>query len=73
MRSGMIALLANYGARVRIVYVETTWEEMLSRNRSRQRQVPEHILERLAEKLDVPSAAEAHCVEYVTSYSLRDG
>ena len=65
MRGSMIALLANYGARTRIVYVETTWTEMLSRNRSRQRPVPEAVIEHLAEKLEVPSATEAHGVEYV--------
>lgn len=66
LRGGMIALLANYGARTRIVYVESAWAEMLSRNRSRRRPVPEAVIERLAEKLEVPSATEAHRVEYIT-------
>ena len=66
-RSGLIALFANYGAATRIVYVEAaTWQEMFARNRQRDRRVPERVIERLAEKLEVPSPAEAHRVEYVT-------
>jgi putative nucleotidyltransferase with HDIG domain len=66
MRSGLIALFANYGATTRIVYVEApSWAEMFARNRARERRVPDAVIARLAEKLEVPSAAEAHRVEHV--------
>ncbi len=66
MRSGLIALFANYGATTRIVYVEApTWQEMFARNRNRERPVPEKVIVRLAEKIEIPSASEAHRVEWV--------
>lgn len=66
MRSGLIALFANYGAVTRIVYVEApSWQEMFVRNRERERQVPEKVIARLAEKAEIPSAVEAHRMEYV--------
>lgn len=66
MRSKLIGLFANYGAVTRIVYVEApSWEAMFARNRSRSRPVPEDVVHRLAGKLEIPSPAEAHRVEYV--------
>lgn len=66
LRGGLVALFANYGATVRIVYVEApTWADMFARNRARERRVPEAVIARLAAKVEIPSAAEAHRVEYV--------
>jgi predicted kinase len=66
MRSGLVALFANYGAAVRVVYVEApSWAEMFARNRGRPRPVPEKVIARLAERLEIPSPAEAHRVQYV--------
>lgn len=68
MRSRLVALFANYGASVRIVYVEApSWQEMFARNRQRERPVPDGVIERLAERLEIPSPAEAHRVEYIIS------
>ena len=63
-RSRVIGLLQDYRARVRIVYMETSWEELLRRNRARKTSAPEAILEKLARKLDVPKVTEAHRVDY---------
>lgn len=72
MRSGLVALFANYGATVRIVYVEApSWQEMFARNRQREHPVPERVIARLAERLEIPSPAEAHWVEYVVSDCIR--
>ena len=65
MRGGLVALFANYGARVRIAYIEVPWPQMLAQNRARERRVPESVLERMAEKLDVPTPVEAHAVDYI--------
>ena len=64
MRRQLVGLLRDYHARVRIVYVETAWGELLRRNRARAAPVPETVLRRLAEKLDVPDLTEVHQVEY---------
>ena len=64
LRSILVALFFNYGARVRIVYVEAPWREMLERNRARKRVVPETVIRRLARKLEIPTPTEAHEVLY---------
>jgi predicted kinase len=69
MRRGIIALMANYGARTRIVYVEAPWEELHRRNLSRRRPVPQAVMDRLATRLEMPSPTEAHRIDYVTSAS----
>ena len=63
MRSQLIQLLADYRARIKLVYVETGWGELLRRNRSRERPVPEDVIGRLANRLDVPNLTEAHFAE----------
>jgi predicted kinase len=63
LRSQVIQLLDDYHAQVRIVYVETAWEELLRRNRSRENPVPQDVIERLTERLEVPDLTEAHRVE----------
>jgi predicted kinase len=65
MRRQLVELLRAYQARVRIVYVETAWDELLRRNRARAAPVPEVVLRQMAAKLDIPSVTEVHEVEYV--------
>lgn len=60
MRQQLIALFANYGARIRVVYTECQPEELFRRNRSRSRTVPADVIERLIGKLEVPTVTEAH-------------
>ena len=62
LRDQIVGLCLDYGARVRIVYVETNWAELVRRNRSRVNSVPEQVLSRLLEKLEPPVAVEAHHV-----------
>lgn len=64
MRRQLIGLLTDYHAHVRIVYVETAWDEVLRRNHARTNRVPEDVLRRLAEKLEIPDLTEVHQVEY---------
>lgn len=65
MRRMLIDFFASYNARVRIVYVETPWPELVRRNKTRSRPVPDSVLNKLAEKLEVPDLSEAHQVEWV--------
>ena len=64
MRKQQIDLFAKYGASVRIVYLETGWEECLSRNLGRKESVPERIIEKLLHSLVVPERYEAAKVEW---------
>jgi predicted kinase len=67
MREQLIDLFTSYGGRVRIVYIEVPYLTLLKQNRDRKYPVPPNVLERLIQKLDVPSPLEAHEVEYVVS------
>jgi predicted kinase len=64
MRRQLVALFRSYGARVRIVYVEAPYREVLRRNRSRSPGVPRAVVGRLVDRLDVPDVTEAHAVEW---------
>ncbi|HEY1352342.1 MAG TPA: AAA family ATPase [Ktedonobacteraceae bacterium] len=67
MRQRIIDLACAYRARVRIVYVESPYAVLLSRNRVRQASVPEELLSRLLRKLEVPQLGEAQQVEWIWS------
>jgi putative nucleotidyltransferase with HDIG domain len=65
MRSRVIDLALDYHARTRIVYVESPFTEILSRNRARRESVPENVIYRLLDKLEMPDMSEAHKVNWV--------
>lgn len=64
-RDPLIALCAAYHARVRIVYLDTTWAELQQRNRTRPTPVPAAVLNRLSSRLEVPDLTEAQEVEWL--------
>lgn len=64
LRQQTVQLLAGYGARVKIVYVEAPASTLFAQNRGRERVVPEAVMERLLGKWEVPDVSEAHEVEY---------
>ena len=64
MRSKLISLFEDYGAAVRIVYLETGWEENLRRNADRADAVPEYVVEDMLGKLVPPQRWEAQHVEW---------
>lgn len=66
MRSKWIQLFENYHARVRIVYLETGWQENLRRNAARTESVPETVIDGLLEKMTPPEPIEAQTVEWKT-------
>ena len=65
IRQKQIKLFMNYKASVKIVFLETTWDEMLRRNQNRAEVVPESAINNILEKLVVPNVCEAHEVEWV--------
>lgn len=65
LRSPFIERCANYGARVRLVYVERPAATMRAANRERQSPVPDHAIERMLDRWEVPQPFEAHRVDYV--------
>ena len=65
LREQCIGLFASYGARVRIVYVETSEARLRRQNRERAAPVPEAVIERLLARWEVPDRTEAHRVDQI--------
>jgi predicted kinase len=62
IRRRWIDLFASYNARIEIIYIEPPLAVILRQNREREACVPESVIARLLEKLEVPTLAEAHAV-----------
>lgn len=67
LRSQLISLCSEYGARICIEYVEVPYRTLLRQNASREAAIPQLALERLIDKLEVPVLSEAHEVNYHVS------
>ncbi len=67
MREQLISLFLSYGARVKIVYIESPYQQLHRQNKSREAAIPAVALDRLVHKLEVPVLWEAHEVEYYVS------
>ena len=65
LRAQLIALFAAYHARISIVYLDAPYDTLLARNRIRPHPVPEAVIDRLARRLEVPDATEAHAVQWI--------
>lgn len=65
MRAKTISLLADYGARVEIVYVEVPAGELFSRNNRRADKVPESALLRMIQRWEPPLPWEGHHVMWL--------
>lgn len=60
LREGLITLFGSYIARVCIVYIEASSETCIRRNHSRKSPIPESVIRKLANRLDIPTLSEAH-------------
>lgn len=65
MRESLISLFETYRARVRIVYLETDWDNLQVRNSSREDAVPLKAIDNMLSKLTLPEAFEARMVEWI--------
>lgn len=65
LRTPLIDLFSSYGAKVKIIYLEVPYNQLVEQNRNREYVVPEAAMQKLIAKLEVPSLWEAHEVEYV--------
>lgn len=64
MRSKWISLFTDYGARVRIVYLEVPYSQLMAQNHNRAHKVPENVLDKMIQKWEMPGYAEAHEVVF---------
>ena len=67
IRRNQIRLFEQYGARVRVVYLETDWAQRVERNRNRSAAVPEIAVERMLAVTIPPSPDEAQTVEWIAT------
>lgn len=67
MRNKWISLFIDYGARVKIIYLEVPYQQLIVQNRNRQYKVPEKIIENMIGKLEVPMPGEAHEIQFEVS------
>ncbi|WP_299276500.1 AAA family ATPase [uncultured Psychroserpens sp.] len=65
MRSKWISLFMDYGGRVKIIYIEVPYKQLLSQNHNRAHKVPEKVIESMITKLEIPTPKEAHDVMYI--------
>jgi len=65
LRRKEIQLFEEYGARVRIVYLETPWAENMRRNSGRSAKVPESVIASMLGRLIPPERQEARHVEWL--------
>lgn len=67
-RQRLVRLFAGYGARVHILYLEAPYQEILERNRTRERQIPVNVLEQMIDKLEMPEPWEGYEVIWQDSW-----
>ncbi|MEH1939588.1 MAG: AAA family ATPase [Nostoc sp.] len=65
LRGMLVRLFGSYQASIRIVYLEAAWEELLRRNGDRTAKLPEKVLYRMKNRLEVPDITEAHAVDWI--------
>lgn len=65
IRQKQVRLFEQYGAGVRIIYLETDRKTQLERNRNREAEVPEKAIDRMLAKTVPPMPEEAKIVEWI--------
>jgi predicted kinase len=66
MRELLIDVVEPYKPRIKIVYVETSYAKLVNQNKDREFMIPQHAVEKMIDKLEVPKLWEAMEVLYVT-------
>ena len=67
LRSKWLPMFADYGARVHLIYLEVPYTQLLSQNRNREHSVPNDVIHRMINKLEIPDYGEANTVDFVVS------
>ena len=65
IRNKQLSLFHNYKAKVKIIFLETNYDENLSRNKNRKRYVDERVINKLLSNINMPEDFEAYNVEWV--------
>jgi predicted kinase len=65
VRQKCLSLMRQYGAKISIIYVESSYDEYWRQNKIRDKVVPKTVIQRLLSKWEVPDLTEAHELTYV--------
>ncbi|TAJ12035.1 poly(A) polymerase [Marinilabiliaceae bacterium JC017] len=65
MRSKWISLFSEYGARIKIIYIEVPYKKLITQNHNRSYKVPQDVIDKLINKLEIPTYKEAHEIEFI--------
>jgi len=65
MREQLVALFESYGANVKIIYVESSYDKLTVQNKSREAVVPQEVIDKMLGKMSPPLMQEARQVEWV--------
>lgn len=65
VRSKWISLFLEYRAKVKIIYLEVPYRQMMNQNRNREYVVPDQVIDKMRYKLELPGFHEAHQIEFV--------
>lgn len=60
MREQLIGLFASYGAKVKVIYLEVPFQKLMVQNRNREYAVPDNVISKLIERLEIPTESECH-------------
>jgi predicted kinase len=66
-RMNLLTLLGDYKAKIRLVYVEVPLPTLLAQNRSRAAVVPERVIRRMLDRVELPDATESHRYEFAAT------
>jgi len=64
LRRQWIDLFTTYGAKVKIIYLEVPYAQLMQQNSNREYVVPTKVMEKMIGKLEIPSLVEAQAVKY---------
>lgn len=64
-RSVVIDIALEYKAKTKIIYFDCELQEVLKRNKKREKEVPQKVIERMFRKFELPTLVESHKVEII--------
>jgi len=64
-RQELVNMIAAYGGRARITYLDASFEEVMRRNRQRQDRVPDEVINDFMYRMETPDLTEAQAVEWI--------
>lgn len=65
LRSKITSLFLEYGAKIKMIYLEVPYKTLIKQNNNREYPIPNDAIEKLITKVELPSYKEAHEIEFI--------